>query len=871
MGVVKNTEKGAASQQSPISDTSEQNTSTICGESIILAEVKGVDVVDFINGAIHSQHEGSFIAVNGFKDDPLNKRKGKWSAKKAVEKLPACIKSDNNTYFNISTYYQKKGGKFRATKQNIAATHLAIIDDLGDGPGTKGQLSSLKIIPSYLVETSPGNYQAGFILKDPITNKSISRTLTNELASVSGGDKGATNNTRWARLPCGSNTKQRVVEACGGPFQTRLMLWNPELQYTPEEIAQAYGISLSGEGKKNRVPTASQKSKQNVTNNTAKGSLDPFAKWLKKKGHLSGTVSDDGWLAFKRCPWAEEHTEQDPQGAAYGPPHTGTDDTGCPYKYPRFKCFHGHCSERGITDLYDWAISEGYQPEITELIYLSLDALKDMAESIVEQTKKDVGACFEKTNAAVLFWLSKNSFAEWQRVRARLKAVTGVSVTALDKHIRPYIQKSDDDEKNIDHLYIARKAIEYINIENLLYTQNTFWKWNECGVWEQIDDRGIKQVIHAVLELELPGIGVIQSRVSGVVDVIKTECYQEGHEFNVDNDCINCMNGELRYIDGDWVLGAHVREHYLTNQIPVYYDPAANAPRFENFLQNEIFEGDEQALEKAWLISQCMGYTLLPFALFEVFIMLIGQGANGKSALLSALKALVGRKNIAAVQPSKFDNSFQRAHLHNKLANIVSELKENATIDDDRLKSIASGELTTVEKKHQDPFDLEPFSTCWFGTNHLPHTTDFTDGLFRRAIVIPFNRIFTVDEQDINLKDKFIAELPGILNIALDGLALLFDDGKFIHVKEVEEAKEAWRTENDQVTQFVEDCCEFSKDAHCTSSEIFEKYQEWAEVNGIYRKVNINTLTNRLKRFGVKQKKIEGVRCLVGIYIKASS
>ena len=43
-------------------------------------------------------------------------------------------------------------------------------------------------------------------------------------------------------------------------------------------------------------------------------------------------------------------------------------------------------------------------------------------------------------------------------------------------------------------------------------------------------------------------------------------------------------------------------------------------------------------------------------------------------------------------------------------------------------------------------------------------------GLFRCALIIPFNRVFKEHEQDKRLKQKLIDELPGILNLALEAM-----------------------------------------------------------------------------------------------------
>jgi putative DNA primase/helicase len=296
--------------------------------------------------------------------------------------------------------------------------------------------------------------------------------------------------------------------------------------------------------------------------------------------------------------------------------------------------------------------------------------------------------------------------------------------------------------------------------------------------------------------------------VNGVSDVLKNEIFKPEHEFNLGHpETVNCLNGELILEDFiGWYLEPHKREHYRTTQIPVTYDQKADAPLFQAFLE-QVFRDDNDKADKIKCVLELMGYTLMSHARHELFVMLIGPGANGKSVLLAILEALVGKKNVAGVQPANFSDKFQRAHLHKKLANIVTELKQGEMIADAELKGITSGEPSTVEHKHRDPFVLRPFSTCWFGTNHMPRTHDFSDALFRRAVILQFNRTFTKEEQDSELKDKLLTELPGILNLALDAYdsALV---STFTQPGSTETAKQEWRLEADQVAQFVDDVCE---------------------------------------------------------------
>jgi putative DNA primase/helicase len=232
------------------------------------------------------------------------------------------------------------------------------------------------------------------------------------------------------------------------------------------------------------------------------------------------------------------------------------------------------------------------------------------------------------------------------------------------------------------------------------------------------------------------------------------------------------------------------------------------------------------------------------------------------------LEALCGHENVAGVQPSNFENKFQRAHLHGKLANIVTELRQGETIADAELKAITSGEPATVEHKHQAPFVMRPFSTCWFGSNHMPHTRDFSAALFRRAIILRFGRTFATHEQDPNLKEKLMTELPGILNEAIWAYAHAVLGGNgFTEAPSSVEEKKAWRLEVDQVAGFVDECCFSDPRGIVPIGELFSFYQKWASHQGLKQPLNKKNFRSRLTNLGFGQGRRREARTVSGLQI----
>lgn len=451
------------------------------------------------------------------------------------------------------------------------------------------------------------------------------------------------------------------------------------------------------------------------------------------------------------------------------------------------------------------------------------------------------------------------------QLRKKIAQKVSVPVSVIEADAKQFHRV--EAQKDEAHIMAAQGVIDFVGAENIIFSAETFWVWRDAGVWEMLNDREIKQIILKVAQ----GKRLTKNVVESVLDMVKTLTNKADVIFNHNAQIINCRNGELHYENGTWVLKLHDRKNFQTTQIPVAYDADAECPRFIQFL-GEIFANDADGRAKAKVVCEAFGYSLLKSCIYERFFLLIGSGANGKSVLLAVLAALLGNKNISAVQPDQFNNRFQRGHLQGKLANLITEIAEGGEIADAQLKSLVSGEMTTAEQKYKPPFDFIPFATMWFGTNHMPHTRDFSEALFRRAIILGFNNKFEGQQQDPHLKDKLLQELPGVLNMALLGLAQLIRREQFIVCPSSEAAKLDWKKEADQTAQFLDDECVKKAGVLVLSSALYGAYRVWAEQNGINRKLGRITFTKRLARHGIHPYKgAKGDRYLEGVELKPDS
>ena len=423
------------------------------------------------------------------------------------------------------------------------------------------------------------------------------------------------------------------------------------------------------------------------------------------------------------------------------------------------------------------------------------------------------------------------------------------------------------DDKKPCQLASAREVVAQLGAENILHDGRAFWRWDGTGVWRRIDDRVVKQ---AALDVLTRSGKVTRSAVDSITDLVKTMVFSD-KMMEPTKEFINCLSGELHWAGAGWELRPHRKEHLAISQAPVAWEGAkAKCPRFERFL-GEVFAGDADAREKRLLLLEMMGYTMLPTARYEKFIVLIGSGANGKSVVLSTLQALLGHENVASVAPDQFNNRFQRAFLLGKLANVISELPEGAVLADAELKAIVSGESITAEFKHQAAFNFRPSCTIWCGTNHLPSTRDFSDALFRRALVLRFNRKFEEHEQDKMLTDKLKEELPGILHLALEAFGRVLRQGEFTTPASVHQARQEWRLDSDQVAAFIDDAVERVVGEKISSQTVYGAYRSWACDAGITRMVGRKAFTQRLERLGFQTGRgTGGIRTIWGLRLRGA-
>jgi hypothetical protein len=269
-----------------------------------------------------------------FRGDPGTATRAQWRTTPvtSAEQLDPLA----NVYLTVSAMKKNDQGQYRRRKENFGGGILLMIDDIGGGPGSKFPLSIIDPLqPTALIETSPNNYQAIYMFNRLVTDVFDRLIHAFIEAKFLGKDTGMAGVNRVFRPPFGVNGKPKY-----GGWEVRAVSWTPEARYSPERIADAFGLDLSPrEAIRPRGATIDQAE--------AIRTFVAVRAALGAAGMLKQEHSDTGWQEIT-CPWVHEHSDCVDDGAAISIPNPENGYQG------GFRCHHGGCAERGWRELTDW-------------------------------------------------------------------------------------------------------------------------------------------------------------------------------------------------------------------------------------------------------------------------------------------------------------------------------------------------------------------------------------------------------------------------------------------------------------------------------------------------------------------------------------
>lgn len=178
----------------------------------------------------------------------------------------------------------------------------------------------------------------------------------------------------------------------------------------------------------------------------------------------------------------------------------------------------------------------------------------------------------------------------------------------------------------------------------------------------------------------------------------------------------------------------------------------------------EILGGEE---EEAHSLLYHLATSLSPGWSAVKYVLLLGDGRNGKSLLLKMMQGLYGmanvsnvtRQDIAQKEPTVTD-------LNGKLLNIVFDGQAEYLKDSGAEKTIIAGEPFSIRKLYEStPTIVQTTSLFIEGLQHEPKTKDKSTALQKRIVRFKFPNIYALDHKFERrmLKEESVGALLSLL------------------------------------------------------------------------------------------------------------
>ncbi|MDQ3966802.1 MAG: phage/plasmid primase, P4 family [Thermoproteota archaeon] len=324
---------------------------------------------------------------------------------------------------------------------------------------------------------------------------------------------------------------------------------------------------------------------------------------------------------------------------------------------------------------------------------------------------------------------------------------------------------------------------------------------------------------------------------------IRRRTHRKREEFDSDLYVVNYKNClyDIRHDE----VREHKPEYLSLDQKPMNYDPNIKPKLFGPFLGQVLYPTQIRTM------VELFAYTFYRANPHEIFVNQFGYGSNGKTVMMSVLKALHGPKNSSNIPLKHLINDrFAPADLEGKDVNVDDEATAGTLIDITKLKKLTGNQPTWVQRKIQQPYEAVLHAKYFFTSNELPDFTDTSEGRYRREIVIAYPNKFVrypnlnnpeERKEDPYLEKKLTTEeeLTGIASMCMKVLRrILFAQDMRVHVdlRSIEERKKHRELLKNPMAVFVEQVI----DSYSATSEdivfkddLYKIYKRFCQLNKV--------------------------------------
>ena len=313
---------------------------------------------------------------------------------------------------------------------------------------------------------------------------------------------------------------------------------------------------------------------------------------------------------------------------------------------------------------------------------------------------------------------------------------------------------------------------------------------------------------------------------------------------------LNLANGTLDLAAAE--LRPHSPGDLLTHMAGTSFDAKASAPTWRKFVA-DVTNGDN---DLAAFLQRSCGLALSADVSEQVLWLHYGEGRNGKSTMLNVLTELLG--TYAGPAPLEMllvrgrhakEVETQFAALAGKRLVTTVEADNGVRFSEATVKLLTGGDTVLARRLYEDAWPVRPSWKLHVAANHKPVVRGTDEGIWRRLMLTPWLRRFEGQADDKRLKEKLLAELPGILNWCLAGFIQWKEQGGLRPPENVLAATKEYRGENDVLGIWLTECCVREANAVAEAKALYGSFRDWCEDRGEHA-MTATAFGTQLERLG---------------------
>jgi P4 family phage/plasmid primase-like protien len=334
------------------------------------------------------------------------------------------------------------------------------------------------------------------------------------------------------------------------------------------------------------------------------------------------------------------------------------------------------------------------------------------------------------------------------------------------------------------------------------------------------------------------------------------------HLLGVGNGVVDLRTGKLLPPD---------QEYRVTTITAVDYDQGARAPLFEQTV-SDVFFGDADMIG---FFQRLIGYSLLGKPDEDVLVIPYGEGSNGKSTVLGAIRDALGEHAKMASADTFLSSGMSGGNAGAAREDVlrlrgarfvyVSEPDEGSELREGLIKSMTGGEPLPARGLYsKTTVEVAPTWVAFMPTNHRPIVKGDDHAIWRRLLPVPFTRNFDHDltvEKDPTRPAKLAAEAQGVLAWCVRG-ALAYQRDGLKPPAAVRKAREDYKSDMDLLAEWIDECCEVGPGFVESNARLWASWEAFAKARGELRLIpSLKQLGRRLDARGMPAvKNTQGIK-----------